>query len=301
MKRTIMAFLLVAALCAGILATVSFADFGDFGGDYDFGDYGGYDNDWGNDYDYDDDYDSDFSFIPIILGSGGNSGGTLLFIIIVLVVIYLLKKRKSTGTQQHVQVNNAATGLSPMSDYAAIDESFSESELCEKLGNLYVRLQNCWTAGDIEELRPYFTDAQFNQYKAQLDRLKEQGLTNMVERISVMSVAARGFTQSGGEDRIVLRLQSRITDYTVDGEGKVVKGSKTAEKFMTYEFDMTRPTGTKTSESTGTTVHNCPNCGAPLDINSTAKCPYCDSIITVDKHDWVIAAIRGISQQTLGN
>ena len=52
-------------------------------------------------------------------------------------------------------------------------------------------------------------------------------------------------------------------------------------------------TGEQTA--TGTT---CPNCGAPLDLNHTAKCEYCGAIITAAEYDWVISAIKGISQRT---
>ena len=45
---------------------------------------------------------------------------------------------------------------------------------------------------------------------------------------------------------------------------------------------------------------HCPNCGAPLDVNHSAKCEYCGQVITVDDYDWVISQIKGISQVTKG-
>ena len=42
----------------------------------------------------------------------------------------------------------------------------------------------------------------------------------------------------------------------------------------------------------------CPGCGAPLSINTTAKCPYCGRVVTLDEHDWALCAIKGISQTT---
>ena len=30
----------------------------------------------------------------------------------------------------------------------------------------------------------------------------------------------------------------------------------------------------------------------------TAKCPYCDSVVTDEQHDFVISRITGISQKT---
>ena len=40
-------------------------------------------------------------------------------------------------------------------------------------------------------------------------------------------------------------------------------------------------------------------CGAPLDVNASARCPYCGTVIQQQAQDWVISAIRAIKQQTL--
>ncbi|MBR0444497.1 MAG: TIM44-like domain-containing protein, partial [Clostridia bacterium] len=148
-------------------------------------------------------------------------------------------------------------------------------------------------------LRPYFTDAYFAQMQRQLNALKDSGRTNYVERISVLGVMLRGWMQQEDNDHIIAIVSSRIIDYTLDDRtGALVSGSRTREKFMTYEMDLCRKTGMKSGTHSGLHTINCPNCGAPLDINTTAKCPYCDSIVTVKEHDWAICGIKGLSQRT---
>ena len=44
---------------------------------------------------------------------------------------------------------------------------------------------------------------------------------------------------------------------------------------------------------------NCPACGAPLDINATAKCPYCGSVVTVQQEEWALSSIKGLYQRTM--
>ncbi len=101
-------------------------------------------------------------------------------------------------------------------------------------------------------------------------------------------------------DHIVCEVRSRIVDYTVDDEtGALISGDKNREKFMTYEYDLCRKSGIRTSTETGLKSVVCPHCGAPLDINQTAKCPYCGSIITIENEDWAIDNIKGIAQQTV--
>lgn len=191
--------------------------------------------------------------------------------------------------------------LAPISSYVNLDANFSELELKEKLSNVYIQMQNCWQAKNIEQLRPYFTDSLFAQFDRQLDSYRRNKQTNMIERIAVLDVSLKGWRQQSGNDEIIAIVKTRIVDYTIDDTtGNVVRGSKTAEKFMTYEYSLTRKTGVKTGVNDGTKVIKCPQCGAPIDVNKSAKCEYCGSIVTVDSTDWTINQIKGIAQRTQG-
>ena len=258
--------------------------------------------------------------------SSGGSHAFLYFALICLVILLaflnvsiILKKISAARTGDD---NGSALGMrhrrnpahalydgdsssptSPVSikRYTRIDPYFDSAALCEKASNLYVQMQNGWTAKNIESLRPYFTDALFTQMERSLQGYVQRGETNVVERIAVLDVTPRGFYQTGGEDHILLRLRTRITDYTVnDGTQRIIRGSRKKEKFMTYEWDLLRPTGTKTeAESGGTKRITCPGCGAPLDVNASARCPYCGTVIQQQAQDWAICAIRGIRQESI--
>ena len=49
--------------------------------------------------------------------------------------------------------------------------------------------------------------------------------------------------------------------------------------------------------SSDTQTMNCPNCGAVVDVNKSAKCPYCDSVLNAATHGWVITTIQGLEQR----
>ncbi len=309
-KRVFVTFALL--LCAVIaLCITASADFGDFSGssDYDFS-YD-YDDDWssgGSDsyYDsgssyYDDDDGRIVSFLDdswtvIILGT---------LIVFALAFGKAGKRGRKNGTTSAQRTERAESRtnravLTPIGEYTKIDPNFNSATLCEKAANLYVQMQNGWTAKNIESLRPYFTDALFTQMERSLQDIVQRGETNVVERIAVLDVTPRGFHQTAGEDHILLRLRTRITDYTVnDSTQQIVRGSRDKEKYMTYEWDLLRPTGVMTSAA-GDEVKRitCPGCGAPLDVNASARCPYCGSVIQQKAQDWVISAIRGIKQET---
>ena len=304
MMKKLFAVCLCLLLVIGAASVLARADFGDYGGDYDFGggdyDYGGYDYD----YDDDDDYGGGYYYGGSSdSGDDGNSiyGGIILAAVIILVIYLSVRKKKgNTPVMPGAQATDPST-LRSMNEYLSLDPQFSEAEFREKLANMYVQFQNAWQAKDLTPLRPYLTDAFFNKCDRQLDGYRQNRQTNRIDRPSVLGVNLVGWKQEGGVDVVVARLQTRIVDYVIDdATGNVVRGSNTAEKFMEYEWDLVRTSGQVTGTGTGTTVQSCPHCGAPIDVNHTAVCEYCGSVLTTDTFDWAVREIKGLSQRTAG-
>ena len=326
--------LTLTAIIALLLVFAPFqteADFGDFGGGSDYGDYGG--SPWGDDdYDYswgsdsNDDYNGDWGSI-----FGGPSGsGTesevdwenmdwpmtilgLLFVIgfgavpviIIRRVIKALKKpspyERTVQNQSGPRPAGAARteNLLPMEELYKWDPNFSADALRRRLSNLYVQMQNCWTAMDITPLRGDFTDEQFAQYDRQLDQYRDKGIINKIERISVLDVTLVGVRRQAKTETLVAEIYTRITTYTVKADtNEIVRGNPNEEKFMRYEWTLVRPAGTQTNTELKDDAFPCPQCGAPMNINQSAKCPYCGAIVRRAEFDWVIAQIKGLSQQT---
>jgi len=303
-KGTFAIILLFLALTAHFGVLDAIADFGNFSGSSDYG--GSSSSSSSSDY-------SSSSHSGWDRSSGGSGGGgdvadavisIVLFVVILFVVMIFVgsepKKGGSGGSRPAGATPTDRSKLRSIDEYRQRDKNFSEPELQEKISNLYVQMQNCWTAKNMESLRPYFTDAAYAQFDRQLDSFRKNSRTNYVERISVLDVSLRGWYEQENNDCMVARVRARIVDYTKDDKtGKVISGSTTAEKFMTYEFVLVRSSGCVTKvQDKDTRTFNCPNCGASLDINHSAKCPYCSSVITAKDHDWVISTIKGIAQET---
>jgi len=276
------------------------ADFGDYSGNSDFGgDWGG-GSDWGDDWSSSD-YGSDGSFVYFYGGDGFGIAPTIL--IIAAIIVFLIIKTKLKNKNTPVRGVGAAgvdrATLTPASKYSQIDPNFSDNNFKEKLSNIYVQLQNGWTDKNIESLRPYFTDTAYAQFDRQLDSYRQNRQTNYIERITVLDVDLLGFIQDGTNDKMYAKMKTRIVDYVKDDStGNIVRGSNKDEKFMEYEWELIRKTGVKTTNGAESHQTNCPNCGAPLNINHSAKCEYCGSILTENSYDWVISSIKAISQIT---
>ncbi|MGN0301898.1 MAG: TIM44-like domain-containing protein [Anaerotardibacter sp.] len=301
-KKTIALMAACALVCMLIIPGIAVGDAGSFSGSSSYGGSSGGSS-------YSDSYSSSSTYYGSSSDSDGSSDlGDLAFAFIVVVIILVGAKIKSSigggksgggsGAQPAGATVTAQSDLKPMAEIAERDPEFNKKAVEEKVANIYVKMQNAWTAGDFEPMRPYFDNDMFAQFSRQLEQMKSKGYTNYVDNIAVLEVTARGWYESGEKENIVLKVRTRINDYIMDSEGNCVQGTPTRELFMEYEYVLSRPVGTKTkTQQSAVDSKHCPNCGAPLDEAASAKCEYCGSVITFDQHDWVISAIKGVSQQ----
>lgn len=241
--------------------------------------------------------------------SGSNSDETLdelggiAFVLLVFFVFWLMihinnKKRKER--RNLIDIQETVRVLRPMTEYLELDPEFDEERIRTLMSNLYVQMQETWQKKDISPLRPYMTDKFFSQMDNQLDQFRKAGRTDYTERIAVLNTGLVGWRQSTGMDYITVSLNSRIVSYTLDDRtGELISGDKKREKFMEYEIELCRKSGTITNpESDGVKSATCPHCGAPLKLNASAQCEYCGSVIESVNTDWAICGMRGISQRT---
>lgn len=296
-----------------------FAGNSDYGGGYDWGG-SSYDWDWDDDdwdWDWDDD-DWDWSWSDSDTGytySGDSEPMTLVDIVVVLIIIAIAllpgfvpfgtlmrhgsrQKRRPPASQPAGASRTSASQLHGFGKLQQRDPEFSPTAVEETIANVYVQMQQAWTAGDFEPMRPYFSNTLFSQFSNQLDALNKRGHTNHVDNIAVLETRARGWYETNGFEYLVMKVRTRITDYTTNRNGRVVSGHADAESYMEYEYTLGRPSGTKTTKQTAQTVAGeCPNCGAPINLAQSAKCEYCGTVVESNRFTWVITQIRGISQQ----
>lgn len=289
--------LFVALAIAAMIPLSGLADAGNFSGDSDYGgsDYSSSDSDW----------DSDWSSSSSSSSSSGGGGSLIGLIIVVVIVVIIIRSKgggKPTGGSgassdpAQMPQREIDSGLAKLKEE---DPEFSREAFLERVSNMYVQLQEAWEAKKWEPIRIMMTDALYNQFKRQLDEYIRNNQTNHVDRIAVLSADMISYRQDEVNDIIKVLLKTRIVDYVVnDADGSLVSGDRSREKFMTYEWTLIRAKGVKTTHDQGVGQVNCPSCGAPMSINQSGKCEYCGSVLTSGQYDWIISAIRGISQVT---
>ena len=278
---------------------ISIADVGSFE-DYDSGSSSWGSSDWGSsswDHDYDYGSDSNYTYI----GGGSSIPGIIIFIIVVANTMYVKSKQKDNWQmpkQQFHQTQNYAykSEEAVEKEVKAVDELFNKEEFLSWSRDLFIKLQEAWTARDWSTIRVFETNELFEQHHKQLQDYIDRKQINKMERICVKSAQLADFKQTGDKDILTVILKSRMVDYIIDEEtGKVLKGDKVTDRHSTYKLEFIRKTGVKTKPgSNQINTTNCPNCGAPTQITSSGKCEYCGSVITTGEHSWALANLEKI-------
>ena len=310
MKKRLALFIAFILVTVSLFSVVGFADFGDYAGDSDWG--GGWDSgsDWGSDWDSDwgSDWDSDSDYYySSSSGSGSGDSGMIIAVFIVIVIIATVEsvrsKAKGKNTSARRPVNVQPTASKPLvnnlADFKERDPGFNETRFLEDVSNLYVRMQNAWTAKDLTPIRPKLTAELYAKSDRQVQAYIKNNQTNHVERISVLNSNIVGCTSDEKNDIITVEFTARVVDYVTDDKtGNIIRGSNSRELFMTYRWTFIRTLGKLTAAAGEADGKHCPNCGAPLDLNQSAVCNYCGSVIESGEYDWVLSNIQGISQRS---
>ena len=306
--KKILAIILILAIVL-ILPNYASADVGG-GVDWDTDSWGG-SGGGGFDYDYDYDYgggsSGDFGIPPLFFFSGLGNGDfgffeIIIFFMIISFIFNVIKNRGSNNTgQRRRPVNNVRNDINKnpqsLEKLKAKDPNFSEGKMISWANNVFIQLQNAWTDKEWREVRAYESDSLFNTHKRQLEDFIEKRQTNVVEEISIISTEFEQYREDNANEYISYILQARYKDYVIDDRtGQVIRGDKDKKYLMTYRMSFMRTLGSKTVESAGVSVTDCPNCGAPVSINESGTCEFCGSEISSGDYGWVLYQLEPISQ-----
>lgn len=311
MKKSKKLFLIIISFIIMLqIHTVSLADVGSFDR-YDSGSSSssswdsGSSSSWSShDYDYGSSSSSSSSYDSDSDLDGFTIIGVLVFFAIVFIYSYI-KAKNSQKSQENISKTVYTTPEVDVSqthiwadEIKKIDPNFSEEKMLAWAKDLYVKLQNAWTARDWEPMRPFETESLFEQHKSQLQGYIDTNRINVVDRIAVNYATLYKFRQEGDRDILEIALKATKKDYIIDATTKeVLEGNKEQDRISVYKMTFERKTGVLTPEGTGKVkTTNCPNCGAPTEITSAGKCPYCGSVITTGNNTWVLSGLEPLNR-----
>lgn len=160
---------------------------------------------------------------------------------------------------------------------------------CARVERIFDEFQVAWSSQEPMRVRPYLSDNLFQLQLYWIAAYKKAGLRNVTENARISGIHLARVVSDRHYDAITVRVYASSLDYTIDGEGAVVGGSKTRERQYSEYWTLIRGasrTGAPRTEPV------CPNCGAGLDINMAGHCKHCRAKVTSGEFDWVLSRIE---------
>lgn len=296
MKRKI-AFCFVALLLVSAFSMLPAVAFD--ANDYD----SGYDSDYGSDYGSDDDGDyGGASFLTTIIG--------VLVVGVISFCWMAIKdkrdKKKQAGAVRPSSREGAGVQLPERTAQIeaiikARDPNFSASDFISFVKRVYMDIQTAWCKRDLSTLRVFLHDNLYDATSKQIQAKIEQGVLYHYESMVVNTAYLTSYAQDKQFEHLTVYLNARMIDWQEDEKtGKILRGDKKTRWDLRYKMKFTRSMGVLTKEGPmGATALNCPNCGAPLEITSSGKCAYCDSIVTTGRYSWVLSDFGTVRNDTV--
>ena len=239
-------------------------------------------------------------------GSGTDSGGVVAVFAIVGLIGFIYNIAKEANDSDESFSSNSGpkrtteerAGRPIENNYEAIrrirklDPMFDEDRFLSQVKLVYLQLQSAWTEKDWNSVRNLESTSLYEQHLTQLQEHIRAKTTNVLERVRVEDSKIKDFIENPeGNDRIEVILSSTLRDYIRNDEtGRVIEGDPTKDLFTVYRMVFLREHGAQTEiiKNSEVVSDHCPNCGAPLTIDSIDKCEYCQASLKHNPKDWVL-------------
>ncbi len=315
----------IAVVCAvaffPISSVADLGDFNNYSSDSDVGGWsGGGSSDWDNSYGGG--YDSGYGYGGGY-GYGSGYGGyapspvtgsdifcALIGFALIIGLFAIFSRKMLTGRTDTTLVrqgyNIAVTDHTEeiTGEIIKNDPAFSNEKFIGWVKEVFITLQNAWSARDFDKCRPFEKEELYAQHSAQIQGYKDRGWINKLERINVNQAYLFKYTKDTEYEYLTVYIQSRMSDYIIEEKtGNVIKGDPSKEYEMKYLYTFIRKIGVLTDPAkSNNSVVACPHCGAPTQITSAGKCEYCGFIVTTGEYDWVLSNIEAIHNESgIGN
>ncbi|MBQ3421743.1 MAG: Tim44 domain-containing protein, partial [Romboutsia sp.] len=218
----------------------------------------------------------------------------IIFILLAIIVDFIFKYNSSgsDNNNEYYRSNSIDTVVKNIRILKQKDPNFSSSKFIDNVENIFLTLQDAWTNKNWEIARMYESDDLYNAHKRQLDEIIRKNRTNHIEDITILE--SKIYDCYIDEDFDVLDVLFDVTliDYTIDNNtNKLINGNRHEHIRLKYIYSFIRPKGSITTENKESLKY-CPSCGAPISINATAMCEYCNSVLINNKHDWILVNIK---------
>lgn len=226
--------------------------------------------------------------------SGGSSIGAVIFTVIIVIIIIIItnasKNKGISGNLNKIAVTNNEQAINQIKKHLP---DFDVNKFLSNGYNIYIRIEEAWMNFELDKVRDIITDEMFNMYESQLTSMEMKGEQNIMKDFKLLNSAITNASLQNNMLQVTTRYVIEFYDYIIKKDTKqVVRGNSNRKIRMVYEM-------TFIEKLEKTKLDKCPNCGAPIDMNSSGICEYCNSKIVDDNTEWVMSKKVSLHQQNL--
>lgn len=212
--------------------------------------------------------------------SEGSWAGVIIWLIIIIVIIVFTSKKGTTTTPSLVKLQSNAAAIAKLKE---LIPGFDDKKFLQDGYQMFLDVEDAWMNFELDKVHNIITDEMFNMYESQLSSMEIKGEQNIMSGFVLRDSAITNCIDQNDNVEVTAKYIIEFYDYIIEKEsGKVLRGSKTNKLRMYYDF-------TFIMKNTDEKIDNCPNCGAPVEVNASGVCPYCNSKIVGENTSWVMS------------
>ncbi len=229
--------------------------------------------------------------------SYGRRGGSPWQIVIMLVLVLAMscipvakaKKKKEIKypTDYTKNITNEAT---------AFDPNFNGYGMIKKAEEYLIQLTNAISDRDCMSLREKESEELFSRQQADIDDLLADERIRLISDVKILRSSLHLYRRDKNYEYLTICVSTELKDYIIDQNTyKLLEGQK---KLTVKHFLITymRSKSAKDIKDIGKRQNFCPNCGAPIALNSSRQCSFCLAIIRAEEFDWVISDVEELTE-----
>jgi len=178
-----------------------------------------------------------------------------------------------------------------------LDAAFDEARFLARVRAAFEKAQSSWCRQELEPLRAFVSDGVFERFTLQIEEQKLDGWRQGMDAIRIGKLAILHVEPGQHFDTlsVLIPFEARIDRRSL-ADGAPIAGSQLPVDEFRECWSFVRRRGARSSNGEGLMEGRCPNCGAPLLLNQSARCGQCECLVRSGQFDWVLAEITQFSE-----
>jgi uncharacterized tellurite resistance protein B-like protein len=224
-------------------------------------------------------------------------------LLIVVVVVFAIGTRRGWWKHQERVIARARPVREERAHARATDAlrrsdpAFEPAAFLARMETAFRKAQDAWCAQELEPIRAFVSDGVFERFSLQIAEQREAGWRQGMHSLVVAPLAVQHVELGRQFETVTVRIRFEADIHRVDlAGGARIAGSELPRREFEECWSFVRRRGARTRNAAGLIEGQCPNCGAPLGVNQSAKCASCAALVRSGEFDWVLAEITQASE-----